>query len=103
MRQSRQSAPPATQPIGSYTVRDCALAAAALDKGNDHDSAVSMFLIRIHEMSQYSGGLEYFRDLLTTLHNAANPQLRKGVGTIHNPGAWLNKRSSEWLDERKSA
>lgn len=103
VRQSRNSAPPPSQPIGSYTARECALAAASYDRGNDHDTAVSMFLVRAHEMSQYSGGLDYFRDLLAALHNAANPQLRKGTGTIHNPGAFLNRKTTEWLEERKAS
>lgn len=102
VRQTRQSAPPPEQPIGSYTARDCALAAASLDRGNDHDSAVAMWTSRAAELSQYTGGLDYFRDLLCQVHNAANPQLRKGVGPIHNPAAFLNVRTAAWLQDRRN-
>ena len=103
VRQTRQSAPPPTQPIGSYTAKECALAAASLDRNNDHDTAVAMWTARAAEISQYSGGLDYFRDLLCQVHNAANPQLRKGVGPIHNPAAFLNTRTADWLAHRRPA
>jgi len=79
------------------------MAAASLDRNNDHDTAAAMWSARAAEMSQYTGGLDYFRDLLCQVHNAANPQLRKGVGPIHNPAAFLNTRTADWLAQRRTA
>lgn len=96
-------APRAEQPIGSYSPRDCALAAAALDANLPADQAQAMWITRAAHVCQYTGGLDYFRELLATIANsriAGNP---KGVGTIHNPGAWLNKQTATYIARKASA
>jgi hypothetical protein len=103
VRQTRQCAPPPTQQIGTYTARDCALAAASLDRNNDHDTAVALWTARAAELSCVSGGLDYFRDLLAAIHNGQHPQLRKGTGKVYNPGAFLNSKTAAFLAARRSA
>lgn len=103
VRQTRQSAPPPEMPIGQYSAKECALAAASLDRGNDHDSAVAMFTVRAAEMSCYSGGIAAFQDILVHVYNSRRPDLHKGTGAIHNPGAYINKKTAEWLQGRKTA
>jgi hypothetical protein len=96
-------APKATQPIGTYTARDCALKAASLDVDHDPQTAQAMWTTRAAEVSQCSGGLEYFRDLLATLENASIPGNPKGVGKIHHAGRWLNAKTHQFLEQRRTA
>lgn len=102
-RQREPKAPSPTQPIGSYSARECALAAAAMEKDLEPGQARAMWLTRAAEVSQYTGGLDYFRDLLAQVVNsqiAGNP---KGVGTVRHPGRFLNARTHEFLEQRRSA
>lgn len=102
-RPTRPGAPGPEVPIGAYTAKDCALAAAALDTRNDDDTARAMWITRAAELSMCPGGLEYFRDLLTDVYNARHCGAAKGVGAIHNPGAYLNSRTAAYLEARRSA
>lgn len=102
-RPTRPGAPGPEVPIGAYTAKDCALAAAALDTRNDDDTARAMWITRAAELSTYPGGLEYFRDLLAAVHNARHCGAAKGVGAIHNPGAYLNAKTAAYLEQRRSA
>ena len=102
-RQKQPKAPSPTQPIGSYSARECALAAAAMEKDLDPNQARAMWLTRAAEVSYYSGGLDFMRDLLAQVVNsqiAGNP---KGVGTVRHPGRVLNARTHEFLEERRAS
>jgi hypothetical protein len=96
-------APAATQPIGTYTARECASAAAALERTHDRATAFAMWSCRAAEMSEHRGGLEQMRDYLSELHAAQIPGNPKGVGKIHSPAKWLNKQTGDWLATRRSA
>lgn len=101
--QRRAGAPKPTQPIGTYTAKDCALWAAARDRGNNDDTARALWITRAAELSQHTGGLEYFQDLISTIENGNHPENYKGVGKVHNVGAFLNKKTAEWLTQRRVA
>jgi len=100
---SHQKAPSPTQPIGSYSARDCAHAAAALDKDLPPQQAIAMWITRAAEVSQYTGGLSYFQDLLSTIANSQIPGNPKGVGTIRHPGRWLNAKTHEYIQRKATA
>lgn len=102
-RPTRPGAPGPQVPIGAYTAKDCALAAAALDTRHDDDTARAMWITRAAELSMLPGGLDYFRDLLATIHQARHCGALKGVGKIHNPGAYLNAKTAAYLEQRRSA
>lgn len=96
-------APKATQPIGTYSPRDCGLAAASLDKNLEPQQAQAMWITRAAEVCSYPGGLSFFQDLLAKIHNAKIPGNPKGEAPIHSPGAWLNKQTREFVERRRPA
>lgn len=100
---SRDAPPPPTQPIGTYTARECALAAAALDKDLPPDQARAMWITRAAEVSQYTGGLEFFRDLLSAIHNAQIQGNPKGVGQVRHPGRFLNAKTHSYLERKRAS
>ena len=52
---------------------------------------------RIVELTAKTGGIEHLCDCLRGVWNGAHPELRKGVGKVKNPAAFLNKATGDWL------
>ena len=90
------------QPIGSYTARECAAAAAALERTDDKRRALAMWSARVAEMSSQPGGLEAMRDMLTHVAHSVQGDKSRGIGQLHKCAAWLNQSTAAWLRQRST-